>query len=198
MPFARNPEALATARLKPRPREPNGRPQRASRAEQRDDILGTVMSQPHRRDRPITFRDAEGREKPLDPKDERLGYSTGRLFLARQINADQLATANKAAERLLAYIGIQTPAGLGYGTQDLNRSGGGGGSGREMADATVARIRDEYREIEWALAETESPRECMEALVLTCAMDQPVTRHDVLGHLRVGLNALGRAWERGR
>jgi hypothetical protein len=157
-------------------------------------VLGTAMSQPHRKHRPVTFRDAEGREKPLAPSDERLGYSTGRLFLARQINADQLATANKAADRLLAYIGIQTPAGLGYGTQDLNRSGGGGGSGREMADATIARIRDEYREIEWALAGTESPRECMEALVLVCAMDQPVTRHNVIGYLRVGLNALHQVW----
>lgn len=196
MPFARNPEAVAAARLKPRPREPNGRPQRATRAAQRDDIMGIAVSQPHRRHCPTTWIDRDGVTKPLDPKDERLGYATGRLFIAKQINADQLATANKVADRLLAYIRLQTPAGLGYGVQDLNRTGGG--SGREMADATIARIRDEYREIEWALAETESPRECMEALVLTCAMDQPVTRHDVLGHLRVGLNALGRAWERGR
>jgi hypothetical protein len=35
-------------------------------------------------------------------------------------------------------------------------------------------------------------------MVNYCAMDEPVTRHDVIGFLRVGLNALGRAWERGR
>jgi len=196
MPFARNPEAVAAQRLKPRPREPNGRPQRATRAAQREDIMGIAVSQPHRRHCPTTWTDRDGVTKPLDPKDERLGYATGRLFLARQINADQLATANKVTDRLLAYIRIQTPAGLGYGVQDLNRTGGG--SGREMADATIARIRDEYREIEWALSATDNPKECLEALVMVCAMDEPVTRHDVVGFLREGLNALGRVWERAR
>lgn len=179
-------------------REPNGRAQREPQPVREEAILATSTRQPHRRHLPKTWKDDSGREHPLEVTDPRAGFALGRLFIARQINENQLHAGNKAADRINAYIRIRTPAGLGYGALDLNRSGGGGGEGADMPDATIARIREDMAEITHALKDTSSPADCLEVLVLTCAMDEDVRRHDVLGYLREGLNVLHRAWEKRR
>lgn len=203
MPYANTIEKVKSYREKPRPvtprpREPNGKPQRASRAERREDVQACAVKQPHRKGLPKTWRDDDGKEHPLHPEDPRAGYALGRLFLARQINQAQLHTGDKIGERIKAYIAIRTPGGMGYGAQDLNRSGGGGGEGAEMTDRAIARIRENMAEITKALEGTSSSAECLEALVMTCAMDEDVRRHDVLGYLREGINVVQRVWERAK
>lgn len=194
MAYARTSDALIAMRG----REPSGKPQRPSRPEKREEATALAFTQPHRKKLPKTWRDDTGREHPLHPEDRRAGYALGRLFLARQINEAQLLTGNKAGERLNAHIGIRTPGGLGFGAQDFNRSGGGGGEGADMPEATIARIRENMAEMRFAIDGAENPAECLEALVMVCALDEEPRRHDVLGHLREGLNLLGRAWERAR
>lgn len=199
MAYASTAKKVAALReITPKPREPNGQHQRQSRPAQREEATALAFTQPHRRNLPRKWRDDNGKEHPIHPDDKRAGYSLGRLLLARQINEAQHIAGNKAGERLKAYIAIRTPGGLGFGAQDFNRSGGGGGTGADMADATIARIREDMAEITHALQATSNPAECLEALVMVCVMDEDVRRHDVIGFLREGLNVLHRAWERRR
>jgi hypothetical protein len=197
MPYARSAEALKAYRTLKR-REPNGQIQRPSQAEKREDMVALAFTQPHRRNLPKTWKDDDGKQHPVHPDDKRAGYALGRLCLAGQINEAQLHTGNKAGERLKAYIAIRTPGGLGFGAQDFNRSSGSSGDGAEMAETTIARIRENMAEISHALQDTSNPAECLEALVMTCALDEDVRRHDVMGFLRDGLNVLQRAWDRPR
>lgn len=177
-------------------REPGGKLQRGASEERRlkEKVLAIACSQPHRRKRPLRWTDDAGKVHDIAPDDPRLGYALGRACLEGKVSEAQLLVGNRAGSYLEAYAGLKTPSGLGYGTQDLERSTGGGGTGREIPAWRVEEITADYQGITRALAQTREPDECLEALVMVCQLGVDPTHPEVFGYLRIALNALGRAW----
>lgn len=203
MAFAKSPEQVERFRSLAAPRrEANGRKQRpttsAGRVEARkakDDMseteaLSVALSQPHRRDI---------RSPRLDPKlgnrDPRAGYPIGRLYLEGQLTPDQFHAADRYCKLYVRYAQHVVGVAPKFPCQAISDAPGGTSTSRDMTFEEADKIKASWHEAQTALADTGEWMACASALVAIGVMEKSPRSSAELGALRVGLNALHKAWK---
>ncbi len=163
-------------------REANGRGQRGSRAEQqiekRDQIMGVVLSQPHRR----------GETSHL------AGFVLGRLLLTKQIDPDQFAAGERYAQ--IAVKHAKEVHGVTYRWPAASISGriGGRDVGLDPDPDSIVEIERAWSDVTNCLADYGLLASGTAVLARICIMDQEPLGPEDLTCARHSLNVLHRMW----
>jgi hypothetical protein len=158
-------------------REPNGRLQRPPRPETRKEIMATALAQPHR----------QGSESRLR------GFALGRLFLSRQISADQFRAGERWTLVALRYKRDITGTLPRYPSPFIDRIARGVEGEFERDEDAIYETRRDWEDSQRALLDTNEHYAANAALTRVCILDQDPSQAQ-LGSLRAALNALERLW----
>lgn len=202
MAYANTAEKVEALRIVPKAREKNGQHQRpttvagreevkvAAKEESKEERMRVALSAPHRR----ALSKSKRLCKTMKESDPRAGYPLGILYLTEALSIDQLNAGNRYVELYLRHghhIVGHLPK---FPSQAINDVSGGITTAADMTWEDAQKLRDQWHEAQTALADTGEWAACASALTSIGVMARMPKNDAELGSLRVGLNALHKAW----
>jgi hypothetical protein len=159
-------------------REANGDVRRLSKPEQRDKIMGVVLSQPHR----------------LGETSHLAGFVLGRLLLTKQINADQFQAGERYGQLVARHMRDVLGVSYRWPAASIASRIGGRDVGADPDPELVIEIERQWSDAMNCLAEYGLLRTGVAALARICLMDLEPYGSEDLGNARQALNVLHRIW----
>ena len=147
---------------------------RADRGERPDKIIAVALAQPHRR----------GNQSPM------AGYAFGRLFLGGMIDQRQFDAAETFTRRAVRYHAVITSSLPRFPSVAAEMVASSTGSGADLDDETIARIRSDKGELQDALADVGMHYDGNAVLMRVCVMDRDIEGDAAMGAFRCALNII--------
>lgn len=147
---------------------------RADRGERPDKIIAVALAQPHRR----------GNQSPM------AGYAFGRLFLGGMIDRRQFEAAETFTRRAVRYHAIITNSLPRFPSLAAEMVASSTGSGADLDDETIGKIRSDYGELQDALADAGMHYDGNAVLMRVCVMDRDIEGDAAMGVFRCALNVI--------
>lgn len=159
-------------------REAGGDVRRLSRPEQKDKIMGVVLSQPHR----------------MGETSHLAGFVLGRLLLTKQINSDQFHAGERYGQLAARHMRDVLGARYRWPSASLAARIGGRDEGAEPDPEGVIEIERQWSDAMNCLSDYGLLRTGTAALARICLMDIEPNNADDIGCARQALNVLHRIW----